>query len=145
LTLVTEKLVGLIPPEGAWTSPVPSRLREYLDLPFVGLDRNDFSEYWRFLDRICETRGIRLQPSLQVKSKHSLMMLVAGGMGVSVMPAHVAESVPGTLRIVPISDLTEEIPIVAAFQRHSQNSMLPAFLQVLKDCLELQTASPSAQ
>ena len=137
--------MGLIPPEGAWTSPVPSRLREYLDLPFVGLDRNDFSEYWRFLDRICETRGIRLQPSLQVKSKHSLMMLVAGGMGVSVMPAHVAESVPGTLRVVPISDLTEEFPIVAAFQRHSQNSMLPAFLQVLKDCLELQTASPSAQ
>jgi DNA-binding transcriptional LysR family regulator len=144
LTLATEKLVGLIPPEGAWTSPVPTRLREYLDLPFVGLDRNDFSEYWRFLDRICETRGIRLQPSLQVKSKHSLMMLVAGGMGVSVMPAHVAESVPGTLRVVPISDLTEEIPTVAAFQRHSQNSMLPAFLQVLKDCLELQAASPSA-
>jgi len=72
------------------------------------------------------------------------MMLVAGGMGVSVMPAHVAESVPGTLRVVPISDLTEEIPTVAAFQRHAQNSMLPAFLQVLKDCLELQAASPSA-
>jgi DNA-binding transcriptional LysR family regulator len=144
LTLATEKLVGLIPPEGAWASPVPRRLRDYLDLPFVGLDRNDFSEYWRFLDRICETRGIRLEPTLQVKEKHSLMMLVAGGMGVSVMPAHVAESVPGTLRLVPILDLTEEIPIVAAFQRHSQNSMLPAFLQVLKDCLDLQNASPSA-
>ena len=144
LTLATEKLVGLIPPEGAWASPVPRRLRDYLDLPFVGLDKNDFSEYWRFLDRICETRGIRLEPTLQVKEKHSLMMLVAGGMGVSVMPAHVAESVPGTLRLVPILDLTEEIPIVAAFPRHSQNSMLPAFLQVLKDCLELQAASPSA-
>jgi DNA-binding transcriptional LysR family regulator len=144
LTLATEKLVGLIPLAGVWTSPVPSRLRDYLDLPFIGLDKNDFSEYWRFLDRICETRGIRLEPALQVKEKHSLMMLVAGGMGVSVMPAHIAESVPGTLRIVPIPDLTEEIPIVAAYQRHSRNSMLPAFLQVLKDCLELQTASSNS-
>jgi DNA-binding transcriptional LysR family regulator len=144
LTLATEKLVGLIPPAGAWTSPVPTSLRDYSDLPFVGLDKSDFSEYWRFLDRICETRGIRLEPTLQVKEKHSLMMLVAGGMGVSVMLAHVAESVPGTLRIVPIPDLTEEIPIVAAFPRHSQNSMLPAFLQVLKGCLESRIASPSA-
>jgi hypothetical protein len=33
------------------------------------------------------------------------------------LPAHVADSVPGTLRIVPIPDLTEEIPVVVAFQR----------------------------
>lgn len=144
LTLASEKLVGLIPLAGAWTSPIPNQLRDYVDLPFVGLDRNDFSDYWRFLDRICEKRAIRLQPTLQVKEKHALMMLVAGGMGVSILPAHVAESVPGTLRVAPIPDLTEEIPIVAAFQRHSQNSMLPAFLQILKECRELRTGSPSA-
>ena len=84
---------------------------------------------------------MRLRLILQAKEKHSLMMLVAGGMGVSIVPAHVADSVPGTLRTVPIPDLTEEIPVVVAFQRHSRNSMLPAFLNVLKDCLELRTSN----
>jgi DNA-binding transcriptional LysR family regulator len=143
LTLASEKLVGIIPPVGASELPVPKRLRDFAELPFVGLDRNDFSEYWRFLDRLCETQDVRLRLILQTKEKHSLMMLVAGGMGVSILPGHVAESVHGTLRIVPIPDLTEEIPIVVAFQRHSQNSMLPAFLKVLKDCLGLRTASPN--
>jgi DNA-binding transcriptional LysR family regulator len=73
------------------------------------------------------------------------MMLVAGGMGVSIVPAHVADSVPGTLRIVPIPDLTEEIPVVVAFQRDSQNSMLPAFLNVLKDSLELRISNSVLQ
>jgi DNA-binding transcriptional LysR family regulator len=143
LTLASERLVGIIPPIGASELPVPKRLQDFAELPFVGLDRNEFGEYWRFLDRLCETHGVRLTLILQAKEKHSLMMLVAGGMGVSIMPAHVAESVPGTLRIVPIPDLTEEIPVVAAFQRHSQNSMLPAFIKVLKDCLESRTAGPS--
>jgi DNA-binding transcriptional LysR family regulator len=143
LTLASERLVGIIPPIGASELPVPKRLQDFAELPFVGLDRNEFGEYWRFLDRLCETDGVRLTLILQAKEKHSLMMLVAGGMGVSIMPAHVAESVPGTLRIVPIPDLTEEIPVVAAFQRHSQNSMLPAFIKVLKDCLESRTAGPS--
>jgi DNA-binding transcriptional LysR family regulator len=143
LTLASERLVGIIPPVGASELPVPKRLQDFAELPFVGLDRNDFSEYWRFLDRLCETHGLRLRLILQAKEKHSLMMLVAGGMGVSIVPAHVADSVPGTLRIVPIPDLTEEIPVVVAFQRHSRNSMLPAFLNVLRDCLQLRIANPS--
>jgi DNA-binding transcriptional LysR family regulator len=143
LTLASEKLVGIIPPVGATELPVPRRLQDFAELPFVGLDRNDFSEYWRFLDRLCETHNLRLKLILEAKEKHSLMMLVAGGMGVSILPGHIAESVHDTLRIVPIPDLTEEIPIVVAFQRHSQNSMLPAFLNVLNDCLELRIASPS--
>jgi DNA-binding transcriptional LysR family regulator len=139
LTLASERLVGIFPPVGVSELPVPKRLQDFAELPFVGLDRNDFSEYWRFLDRLCETHGVRLRLTLQAKEKHSLMMLVAGGMGVSIMPAHVADSVPGTLRVVPIPDLTEEIPVVVAFQRHLQNPMLPAFLNVLKDCLELRS------
>ena len=143
LTLASEKLVGIIPPLGASELPVPKRLHDFAELPFVGLDRNDFSEYWRFLERLCETHDLRLKLILQAKEKHSLMMLVAGGMGVSILPAHVADSVHGTLRIVPIPDLTAEIPVVVAFQRHSQNSQLLAFIKVLKDCLELRVANPS--
>jgi DNA-binding transcriptional LysR family regulator len=144
LTLASERLVGIIPPVGTSELPLPTRLQDFAQLPFVGLDRNDFSEYWRFLDRLCETHGLRLRLILQAKEKHSLMLLVAGGMGVSILPAHVADSVPGTLRVVPIPDLTEEIPIVVAFQRHSQNPMLPAFIKVLKDSLELRAATPRA-
>ncbi|MBV8101899.1 MAG: hypothetical protein JOZ31_22360 [Verrucomicrobia bacterium] len=130
---------------GASEFPVPKRLRDFAELPFVGLDRNDFSEYWRFIDRLCETYDLRLRLILEAKEKHSLMMLVAGGMGVSILPAHVADSVHGTLRIVPIPDLTEEIPVAVAFQRHSQNPTLIAFIEVLKDCLELRFASSVPQ
>jgi DNA-binding transcriptional LysR family regulator len=143
LTLASERLVGIIPPVEASDLPVPKRLRDFAELPFVGLDRSDFSEYWRFLDQLCETHDLRLRLILQAKEKHSLMMLVAGGMGVSILPQHVADSVHGTLRIVPILDLTEEIPVVVAFQRHPQNPMLPPFIKVLKDCLELRVASPN--
>ena len=141
VTLASEKLVGLLPPEGAAKLPVPKRLQDFAELPFIGLDRNDFSEYWRLLDRLCERHDLRLSLVVQVKEKHSLLMLVASGMGVSIVPAHVAESGPGTLRIVPIPDLTEEIPIVAAFQRHSQSSLLFEFLRILKDFLELRTSN----
>ena len=145
VTLGTEKLIGIIPPAGASELPVPKRLQDYADLPFIGLDKNTFSEYWRFLDRICEAHHLRLRLTLQVKEKHSLLMLVAGGMGVSIVPRHIAETVQDTLRIVPIRDLAEELSIVAAFQPHSQSSMLPAFLEVLKHCLELRAANPGPQ
>ena len=145
LTLATEKLVGVIPPAENSQFPVPRRLQDYAELPFIGLDRNDFSEYWHFLDRLCENHHLRLKLTLQVKEKHSLLMLVAGGMGVSIVPGHIAESVASTLRIVPIPDLTEELPIVAAFKRHSQNSMLPVFIKLLEGCLKLRSSNPVVQ
>jgi DNA-binding transcriptional LysR family regulator len=145
VTLATEKLIGIIPPPGACDLPVPQRLQDYANLPFIGLDKNDFSEYWRFLDRICEKYHLRLRLTLQVKEKHSLLMLVASGMGVSIAPRHIAETVQETLRIVPIPDLEEELPIVAAFRSHSQSSMLPAFLKVLKHCLDLRAANLGPQ
>ena len=113
LTLASEKLVGIIPPVEACELPVPKRLQDFAELPFVGLDRNDFSEYWRFLDRLCETHNLRLRLILEAKEKHSLMMLVAGGMGVSIVPGHIAESVHGTLRIVPIPDLPKRFPLLS--------------------------------
>ena len=145
LTLATEKLVGVIPLAENCQFPIPHRLQDYAELPFIGLDRNDFSDYWRFLDRLCENYRLRLKLTLQVKGKHSLLMLVAGGMGVSILPGHIAESVASTLRIVQIPDLTEELPIVAAFKRHSQNSMLPVFIKILEDCLKLRRSNPAHQ
>jgi DNA-binding transcriptional LysR family regulator len=141
VTLASEKLVGIIPPAEAWSLPIPHRLQDYADLPFIGLDRTDFAEYWRFLDRLCQNYRLRLKVTLQVKEKHSLLMLVAEGMGVSVVPRHIADTVSGTLRIVAIPDLTEELPIVAAFQRHPQNAMLPVFIRVLKECLKSRTSN----
>jgi hypothetical protein len=48
LTLASERLVGIFPAVGVSELPVPKRLQDFAKLPFVGLDRNDFSEYWRF-------------------------------------------------------------------------------------------------
>jgi DNA-binding transcriptional LysR family regulator len=145
LTLATEELVGIIPPVGASELPVPKCLQDYADLPFIGLDKNDFSEFWRFLDQICEKHHLRLRLTLQVKEKHSVLMLVAAGMGVSIAPRHIAETVQETLRIVPIPDLTEELPIVAAFRPNSENSMLARFLEVLRHCLEVRTSNLAAK
>jgi len=141
LTLATEKLVGVIPPVEALNLPIPRRLQDYADLPFIGLDRNDFAEYWRFLDRLCQSHRLRLNLTLQVKEKHSLLMLVAEGMGVSIVPRHIADTVSSTLRVVPIPDVSEELPIVAAFKRHSSNAMLSEFLKALKHCQESRTAN----
>jgi DNA-binding transcriptional LysR family regulator len=68
----------------------------------------------------------------EVKEKHSLLALVAGGMGVSILPAHVAETARGSLRILPIEDLLDEILIVAAFDTHSAKGMRDYFLDLLK-------------
>jgi DNA-binding transcriptional LysR family regulator len=72
-------------------------------------------------------------------------MLVAAGMGVSIAPQHIAETVQDALRIVPIPDLTEELPIVAAFRPNSENSMLATFLEVLKHCLDVRTSNLAPQ
>jgi DNA-binding transcriptional LysR family regulator len=141
VTLATEELVGIIPPVGASELPVPKCLQDYADLPFIGLDKSDFSEFWRFLDQICEKHHLRLRLTLQVKEKHSVLMLVAAGIGVSIAPRHIAETVQDALRIVPIPDLTEGLPIVAAFRPNSQNSMLATFLEVLKHCLDVRTSN----
>jgi DNA-binding transcriptional LysR family regulator len=103
------------------------------------------SSYWRFLERVCEKHHLRLNLTLEVREKYLLLTLVANGMGVSIVPRHIAETGQETLCIVPISDLAEELPIVVAFQPHSPSSMLPAFLEVLRHRLELRVSNLSPQ
>jgi hypothetical protein len=49
------------------------------------------------------------------------------------LPAHIAETARGALRILPIEDLPNEIPIVAAFDAHSANETRDYFLDLLKE------------
>jgi DNA-binding transcriptional LysR family regulator len=133
VTLASEKLVGLIPPTGVSTMATPVYLRDYANLPFIALDRETYGDYWRYLDQLCQEHDVSLEPAHEVKEKHSLLALVAGGMGVSILPAHVAETAEGSLRILPIEDLLNEIPIVAAFNVHSSSRMRDDFLGLLKE------------
>ena len=132
ITLATDKLVGLIPPLSVSAMKAPVYLRDYAQLPFIALDREAYSDYWRYLDQLCQERDLRLEPVHEVKEKHALLALVAGGMGVSILPAHVGETVQGNLRILPIEDLLNEIPVVAAFDLHSANAIRDDFLDLLK-------------
>jgi DNA-binding transcriptional LysR family regulator len=132
VTLASEKLVGLIPPLSVSTIKTPVCLKDYAKLPFIALDRDAYGDYWRYLDQLCRERDVTLEPAHEVKEKHSLLALVAGGMGVSILPAHVAETARGSLRIVPIEDLPDEILIVAAFDTHSAKGMRDYFLDLLK-------------
>jgi DNA-binding transcriptional LysR family regulator len=133
ITLASEKLVGLIPPIGVSTIETPVYLKDYARLPFIALDREAYGDYWRYLDQLCQGREVSLEPTHEVKEKHSLLALVAGGIGVSILPAHVAETPRESLRILPIEDLPEEIPIVAAFNAASSNGMRDYFLDLLKE------------
>lgn len=101
----------------SWWYSLGSYLKDYATLPFIALDRETYSDYWQYLDQLCQERDVSLEPAHEVKEKHSLLALVAGGMGVSILPAHIAETARDSLRILPIEDLLNEIPIVAAFQR----------------------------
>jgi hypothetical protein len=58
---------------------------------------------------------------------------VAGGIGVSILPAHVALTVQDSLRILPIEDLTDEIRIVGAFDVNATNDKRDVFLHLLKE------------
>ena len=53
-------------------------------------------------------------------------------MGVSILPAHVAETAQGDSRILPIEDLLNENPVVAAFDLHLANAIRDYFLDLLK-------------
>ena len=132
ITLATDKLVGLIPPPNVSAMKVPVYLRDYAQLPFIALDREVYGIYWRYLDGLCQERGVQLEPVHEVKDKHALFALVAGGMGVSILTANVAESAQGNSRILPIEDLLNEIPVVAAFDLHSANAIRDDFLDLLK-------------
>jgi DNA-binding transcriptional LysR family regulator len=110
----------------------PVYLKDYAKLPFIALDRDAYGDYWRYLDQLCRERDVTLEPAHEVKEKHSLLALVAGGMGVSILPTHVAETARDSLRIVPIEDLPDEILIVAAFDTHSAKGMRDYFLDLLK-------------
>jgi DNA-binding transcriptional LysR family regulator len=133
VALGSERLVGLVPPIRKSPLPTPVRLADYARLPFIALDRETYGEFWRYLDQLCQERGVSLEPAHEVKEKHSLLALVAGGMGVSIMPAHIAETARGSLRILPIEDLPNEIEIVAAFDTSASNGMRDYFLDLLKE------------
>lgn len=132
VTLASEKLVGLIPPLSASTMKTPVYLKDYAKLPIIALDRDAYGDYWRYLDQLCRERDVSLEPAHEVKEKHSLLALVAGGMGVSILPAHVGETARGSLRILPTENLPNEISIVVAFDTHSAKGMRDYFLDLLK-------------
>ena len=107
VTLASEKLVGLIPPLSASTMKTPVYLKDYAKLPIIALDRDAYGDYWRYLDQLCRERDVSLEPAHEVKEKHSLLALVAGGMGVSILPAHIGETARGSLRILPTENLPQ--------------------------------------
>ncbi len=131
--LGTEPLVLLCPPE----HPLASSGRfEWADL--TGEDFIDFHDSWGarpVTDATCDAQGVRRRVRFTVNDVHTLIDLVDRGLGVALVPRHVAAK-PQAARLVPVP-LPEGAPtwvvsvVTGAWDRVA--SPAPQLLELLDD------------
>ena len=137
-------IVLLVPPGHALSGSTSVRWSDLADLEFI-----DFRESWgvRSLnDAACEAQGVRRRIRCTVDDIHTLLDLIHRGLGIALVPQHVAEKsqADGLVRLSLPAGLTPSWIVSALTAAHAEPSAA-RLLEILGlDGSELSAAPPTS-
>ncbi len=112
--------IGIVTPHG----PTSFSLDEVRKAPFIMGLRENWRSFRNLLDIACSNAGIEPRVVDEAWDIQVIFQRVAAGHGVTFYPMSAAESLPATLRIVPIENFNTELTISMAWSASSDTGLL---------------------
>ncbi len=127
-----EPLSAVVPREHAMARLSSATVAEFRDEILILPDASVSAGYHDLLIELCRTSGFEPRATEQTYHLETWLSQVAAGFGVAFMPASLDVSRQREIVVIPLSDPTARIPVMAAWRADDSSSALLAFVAALK-------------
>jgi DNA-binding transcriptional LysR family regulator len=131
--LFSEKLVAVLPADHPVSERSSARLAQLADEPFIMFDRNRAPGLYDKVVSSCIDAGFTPHIIPQSSDVQSVLGLVAGGLGVTVVPASFRHLTIDGLSYRKLTDVNTTVELFAVWRRDQHTSVLEGFLDVARD------------
>ena len=113
------------------TSPDQRKLALIIkDLPFIFFNKKYAPNYYEKLVEICERLGFKPNIQHEVNNVHSILQLVEGGLGVSIIPASLEKQYSFLkVKFLPLENISINTEIVLAYKESKVNTVAKWFIE----------------
>lgn len=132
-TILREPIVVAMPKGHRFSKRAMIPLKALADEPYVMFPRNYAPRFYDFILSICRDAGVGVQVVIEAVSIHNNLSLIAGGMGVSLLPESVGELRRSGVVLRPLEDATPQVETGIAHRRPDRGKELAAFLAVIRE------------
>jgi len=132
VTLFKERFVAVMPAGHRLSRKKQVSLADIAAEPFVALPSPLSESVGALMAEMFERNSLRLNIVQEVLEMHTLLCLIASGLGVSVVPASVQNIRLRDIAYREISDRTPMTAICLAFNRRTTSLLVPRFVEVVR-------------
>jgi DNA-binding transcriptional LysR family regulator len=132
-TILREPIVVAMPKGHRLCKRAAIPLKALADEPYVMFPRNYAPRFYDFILSICRDAGVSIQVVIEAVSIHNNLSLIAGGMGVSLLPESVGELRRSGVVLRPLADAAPQVETGIAHRRPDRGKALAAFLAVVRE------------
>lgn len=125
------------------THPLAKRasipVRALKDQPFVMWDRQQTAGIAQTILDLCTRHGFHPIIALEVTNPPAMLSLVAGGVGVAIVPLSATQLRPDAVAFRPLDDRNAYSPMALAWRSDNRRELLPGFIALVREICESNT------
>jgi DNA-binding transcriptional LysR family regulator len=132
VTLFSEPFVAVVPSTTSIAEEKVVRLEQIADQPLIRVRASANRDYSRQMFSVLQDRGFNLNIVQEVSDTHTLIGLVAAGVGCSIVPASFRNIQIRQVRYIPFVDRTPQTTIDLVWRKDNNSPILKNFLMLIK-------------
>jgi DNA-binding transcriptional LysR family regulator len=128
-----EPLLAVLPAAHPLSAQAEIRVADLADIPFVAYPSAARSVLHESVEKICEEHGFHPRVQLEVAETATLVAFVAAGIGVSLVPAAVANLTINGAVYRPLADTDITVELALAWRRDNTSSVVTRALELIRE------------
>lgn len=134
-----DPLVVALPATHALAKRPSIALRALKGQPFVMWDRQQTAGIAQTILDLCTRHGFHPIIALEVTNPPAMLSLVAGGVGVAIVPLSATHLRPQAVAFRPLTDRSAYSPMALAWRGDNRRELLPGFIALVREICESST------
>ena len=133
ITVVREPIVAAVTDFHPLAKAHAIELRLLAGEPFISLPRKLLPGYYDYIAQACRKAGFELRVSQEARQVHTIISLVAAGMGVALVPASLRKAQRKGVRFLDLQPpITLSTGIDVAYRADNVSSVLKSFIDIVQ-------------
>jgi len=131
--IVKDPLVVALPVTHPLAKRTTIAMRALKDQPFVIWDRQQTTGIAQTILDLCTRHGFHPTIALEVTNPPAMLSLVAGGVGVAIVPLSATHLRPKAVVFRPLDDKSAYSPMALAWRSDNTRELLPGFIALVRE------------
>ena len=133
ITVVSEPIVAAVSDFHPLARAHSIELRQLAGEPFISLPRKLLPGYYDYIAQACRKAGFELRIAQEALQVHTIISLVAAGMGVALVPASLRKAQRKGVRFLDLlPPITLQTEIDVAYRADNRSNVLRSFIEVVQ-------------